>query len=160
MVGATTVLTIPIFTWIILKKTNDEDFNEKYGTLTDETNINSKISKLWNVLMLLKWLLTGVILMTLSSYPSAQVLILLIFSIFYQIIIIYSKPFVLSSNNRLRLVTELLISCYLYFYLLLSDYNYELNSDEIIKYSSWGLIGVLGACATLNIIIYLKIAFL
>lgn len=109
--------------------------------------------------MLLKWLITGVILMTLSSYPSVQVLILLILSIFYQIIIIYVKPFILPSNNRLRLVTELLISCYLYFYLLLSDYNQNLNSDEIIQYSSWGLIGVLGACAILNIIIYLKIAF-
>jgi hypothetical protein len=30
----------------------------------------------------------------------------------------------------------------------------------IIKYSSWGLLGVLGACAALNILIYIRIAFL
>jgi hypothetical protein len=27
IVGALTLLTIPIFSWIILKKNNDEDFN-------------------------------------------------------------------------------------------------------------------------------------
>jgi hypothetical protein len=110
--------------------------------------------------MLLKWLLTVVILMTLSTYPSIQVLILLLLSILYQMMIFIVKPFILPSNNRLRFVTELFISCYLYFYLLLSDYNQELNSEVIIKYSSWGLLGVLGACAGLNILIYIKIAFM
>ena len=74
--------------------------------------------------------------------------------------IFFVKPFVLPSNNRLRFITELFISFYLYFYLLLSDYNQELNSELIIKYSSWGLLGVLGACAGLNILIYLRIAFI
>ena len=108
----------------------------------------------------MKWLLTTVILMTVSSYPSIQVLILLLLSIIYQIMIFVVKPFVLPSNNRLRFVTELFISFYLYFYLLLSDYNQALDSEVVIKYSSWGLLGVLGACACLNILIYLRIAFL
>jgi hypothetical protein len=69
------------------------------------------------------------------------------------------KPFDLPSNNWLRFITELFISCYLYFYFLLSDYNQEVDSRDVQNYSSWGLLGVLGACATLNIMIYLKIAF-
>jgi hypothetical protein len=110
--------------------------------------------------MLSKWLLTVVILITLSSYPSIQVLTLLLLSLVYQIMIFIIKPFDLPSNNRIRLVTELLISFYLYFYLLLSDYNHELDSGKIINYSSWGLLGVLAACAALNIFVYLRIAYL
>jgi hypothetical protein len=74
--------------------------------------------------------------------------------------ILIFKPFVLPSNSRIRFITELFISFYLYFYLLLSDYNQELNSELTIKYSSWGLLGVLGACAGLNILLYLRVAFL
>ena len=110
--------------------------------------------------MLIKWLLTGVILTTLSGYPSIQVLTLLVLSIMYQTLILIFKPFVLLSNSRIRFITELFISFYLYFYLLLSDYNQELNSELTIKYSSWGLLGVLGACAGLNILLYLRVAFL
>jgi hypothetical protein len=44
VVGGLTILTIPTFSWIILKKINDEDFNQKYGTLTDELSLKSKFS--------------------------------------------------------------------------------------------------------------------
>jgi hypothetical protein len=43
-------------------------------------------------------------------------------------------------------------------YLLLSDYNQSLDSERLRHYSSWGLILILGACAALNVLIYLKIA--
>lgn len=154
-----TVLVIPTFAWIILKKSNDPEYLEKYGTLTEGLKMNSAVSKLWTIFGLIKWLITATVLMTLANHPAIQMMLLLLLSITYQIMILIFKPFDLPSNNRLRFITELFISCYLYFYLLLSDYNQEIDSRDVQNYSSWGLLGVLGACATLNIMIYLKIAF-
>ncbi len=158
-VGGISILAIPVFAYITLKKINDDDFAQKFGTLTDEINKKSKVSLLWNVLMLIKWLITAVVLMTLSNYPSIQVLLLLFLSWIFQIIIFKYKPFELPQNNRLRLINELFISCYLYFYILLLDFNQAVDSEKVHQYSSWGLVGVLGASGGLNLIFYLKIVF-
>ena len=83
IVGGITILTIPIFSWIILKKSDNDDFAQKYGTLTDELSPRSKVSLLWNIFMLTKWLITTVVLMTLSDYPSIQVMILFLLSLAY-----------------------------------------------------------------------------
>jgi hypothetical protein len=65
-----TVLIIPTFAWIILKKSNDPEYLEKYGTLTEGLKMNSTISKLWTIFGLIKWLITATILMTLSNHPA------------------------------------------------------------------------------------------
>ena len=81
--GALTIMCIPVFIWLILKKNNESDFKDKYGTLTDELSPKSNYSKLWNVFMLIRWTLTVVILLVLSEFPSIQILILLLMSIWY-----------------------------------------------------------------------------
>ena len=69
------------------------------------------------------------------------------------------KPFEELANSRLRFVMDLFISFYLYLYILLCDYNQALDTDVLRKYSSWGLVFVLGGCALVNICIYLRIAY-
>jgi hypothetical protein len=77
------MLIMPFFAWLITIKHKEPDFNDKFGTLTDEINLKSNWSKNWNVLMLLRWAITVMVLLTMSEYQGLQVLFLLSVSLFY-----------------------------------------------------------------------------
>ena len=53
--------------WRILKKSDEEGFNQKYGALRETDYLTSKIGLYWKVLINIRWVATIVILVALRG---------------------------------------------------------------------------------------------
>ncbi len=69
-----------------------------------------------------------------------------------QFYVILTRPYVLLLDNCLCVFNEFLISTYIEFFILLTDYN---QSEEYRTLASFGLIGVLGVYFGINILVFL-----
>jgi len=58
-------------------------FIEKFGTLTEGLNTDSSIGIFWNVLILIRWIYTTLVLIFLRESNEFQIICLLIASIFF-----------------------------------------------------------------------------
>lgn len=102
---------------IIIKFGKTNDFHKKYGTLSE--NMKSPY-ELWNVLIVFRWLLSVIILIECSEYPSLQMLSLLIISYLYQIYFISKWPYNLKADNYLEIFNQIMVSIYLLAYMMVS----------------------------------------
>lgn len=112
--------------------------------LTDslkETQI-SKVTFFWKPLYIVRWIMSLLTLIVLREKSSIQILCLFIFSVIYQGLIIFSKPYNSKSENYTSLFNEFSVSAYLYVLLLLTDY---LDSSNIAarELLSWVLTSIL-----------------
>jgi hypothetical protein len=87
----------------------------------------------------------------------AQILLLLLVSIVYQVLLIRGKPFENTFTNKMSLFTELLVSAYLYLLLwLLQLTNEGEKQRELVGLT---LVGVIAFSVFANIAIFVKSGF-
>jgi hypothetical protein len=101
-----------------------KEFSQKFSPLLSdlkETSLN-RVVTLWKALNLIRLLLTLIVLTTINSYPTLQIQFLLIFSFFFQCLLLTFQPYATKMLNILSFLNELSVSIYLYLALLLSDY--------------------------------------
>jgi hypothetical protein len=106
-------------------RTEEPEFIEKYETLTTGLNTDSIIGHYWNVIVLSRWSITSIILVFLRNHPEYQILTLYMISVFIQILIIKGRPMQDSTENKLLMFNEIMVSIYLYILLLLTDFDYQ-----------------------------------
>ena len=102
------------------------------------------------VLDQLRTLVTVIILVFGIDYPCQQILMLLMISVFRQSYLAWNGPYA-ETSIKLALFNEFLVSLYLYFLLLITDYN---ESDAIRDIASFGLLGVTGTYMVLNLSVF------
>ena len=102
------------------------------------------------VLDQLRTLVTVIILVFGIDYPSQQILTLLMASVFRQSYLAWNSPYA-ETAIKLALFNEFLVSLYLYFLLLITDYN---ESDAIRDIASFGLLGVTCTYIVLNLSLF------
>jgi hypothetical protein len=119
------LVSLPIL-WIIIKRgmvNNKEEFKKKCGALIEEQRAyNSRIAAYWKLLNLIRWTLTAVILIFLRDYNQFQIVTLLILSILFSCFIAGARPFEESIKNKMSLITESIVSIYLYILMCLTDF--------------------------------------
>lgn len=93
----------------------------------------------WNILTLLRWVITAMIIVLLREHPEFQILQLLSISVFAQITIGLKQPYDSKRENTVALINEFLVSAYLEIMLALTDYNLDTSTFD---YVGWGVIGV------------------
>ena len=118
------LISLPMI-WRIIKKgmsnkTERENFDLKFGSLIEDQRADASIiAAYWQLLTLIRWTITTAILVFAKDNCAAQILILLLVSIVYQVLLISGKPFENGFTNKMSLFTELLVSVYLYLLLWL-----------------------------------------
>ena len=105
-----------------------ETFDEKCGTLIDGLRADSSIvGAYWNLLTLIRWTITTIILIFLKDHNEFQILSLLMISVLYSAFLIQGKPFDDTFSNKMSLFTEIIVSIYLYILLCLTDFSAKAN---------------------------------
>jgi hypothetical protein len=100
-----------------------EEFKKKYGTLIENQRAYySTIAAYWKVLNLIRWTLTVAILIFLRDYNYFQIISLLILSILFSCFLVGARPFEESIKNKLSLITESIVSIYIYILMCLTDF--------------------------------------
>ena len=133
MVQASTIVSIVIFPAGVIapflftyklfrerKNLETENFEQKFGPLTELLDASTITKALWNILTLYRWMITIAILILLQNYPSLQVAPLLFMSLLslaYQILV---KPFKDPIDRKMNIFYEILASIYLYCFLALA----------------------------------------
>lgn len=124
-------------------------FLESYGdTLTGGITLKGFWGTYWNLMPLVRWSFTNIVLVCLSEYPGIQMSILLAVSVGVQMGLILGKPFVETDDFLASIINELLISAYLYAMMGLSFFK----SDNT-QFSAVGMFLVI--CIGLSIVVNL-----
>jgi hypothetical protein len=99
-------------------------FNAKCGTLIENLRAdNSTIAAYWNLLTLVRWLVTTIILILMKEHKEFQILSFLVVSVLYTALLIRGKPFEDSFKNKMSIFTEIVVSIYLYLLMCLTDFS-------------------------------------
>lgn len=120
--------------------TTTDSFDHKFGTLTEGLNLSTVIGRNWNILLMTRWFLTNLILVTQKDSPVGQIFILLSISVLVQGLIIYGKPLENERENHMGLFNEAMVSAYLYTMLSLTEFN--LCEQELKDTMGMGLLVV------------------
>ena len=70
----------------------------------------------------MRWSLTIAIMVFLNQHSAAQILVLLVVSVIFQIIIVISNPMTEKRDQRMTWIIEISVSVYLYILLCLTDF--------------------------------------
>lgn len=79
----------------------------------------------WNVIVLLRWTLTSIILVLLRDYYCLQIQSFFLISISTQVAIVLGRPMDGEYENEIALFNEVMVSAYLYLMMTLTDFNHE-----------------------------------
>ncbi|TNV86946.1 hypothetical protein FGO68_gene14027 [Halteria grandinella] len=136
-------------------------FIAKYGTIIESLNHTSKVGAYWNVLIIIRWTLSGLIFICLREYPGIQVPLLLLLSVKAQFFIILGKPFDEKSENIMNFINELVVSVYVYVLFSLTDFT-QYSITPIREEIGWLLVLIVLSTVFMNLVklqimIYLKL---
>ncbi|TNV86968.1 hypothetical protein FGO68_gene15404 [Halteria grandinella] len=123
----------------------------RFSSLTENLKEKKLTALLLTPIDLMRTYLTCVILTTIREYPGIQMTIMFYLSVYRQFFIILAQPYELGFQNWLSLFNEWLVSVYIYFMILLTDYN---DNQELRIWASYGLLGVTGTYVAVNILIF------
>jgi len=62
---------------------NSKEFKVKYGVLTEGMRVTNWISTHWNLMILIRWVITSIILILLRNYNQFQIILLFIISVLF-----------------------------------------------------------------------------
>ena len=102
-----------------------EEFKFSYGAIIEGLDSNIRAGRYWNPLNLIRWALTIAIMVYLNKYSGAQILVLLVVSVIFQIIILISNPMTDKQDQRIMWMIEISVSIYLYVLFCLTDFMGE-----------------------------------
>jgi hypothetical protein len=100
----------------------------------------------------MRWANTNLIMICFKDHCVAQIFVLLVISVIFQILLLGSKPFDDKCNQRMAVVIEASISIYLYSLLSLTNYSGE-NTPRIEL--GWVLAMITGIVIGINVILFL-----
>jgi hypothetical protein len=121
------VIFLIIRKYSALKQMNSEEFLSKFGALTEGLRVKGWVCQIWNILIMVRWVITCVVLITLRDYNDMQIIVLYIISVIFQLFIISGKPYDSSLENIISFINEVFVSFYLYILMLLTDFMGENN---------------------------------
>ena len=114
----------------------------------ERLSLKNPVSVYWNIIYLLRWCLTLVIMVFLTDHYSLQILSILFVSYLYQIVALWGKPFIEPSENTWVAVNEVLVDVYLYTMVTLSGNSVVEQSVRINM--GWTLLSIIFISFTLN----------
>jgi hypothetical protein len=92
----------------------DPAFVEKFGTLTEGLRGRGFMSQQWNIFLMIRWSLTAIIMVIMRNHPNFQISLLMLLTICWQCMIVFSFPFEEYFSNHWAMLNEFLVSLYLY----------------------------------------------
>ena len=128
-----------------------EEFELSYGAMIEGLDTNTIIGRYWNPLNLVRWALTIIIMVFLNKHSVAQIFLLLVVSVIFQIIMVISNPMTDKWDQRITLMIEISISIYLYVLLSLTDFMGENTLREEL---GWVLTILTGTIVAINVSIF------
>jgi hypothetical protein len=99
-----------------------EEFEFSYGAIIEGLDTKTRVGRYWNQLNLIRWALTFVVLVFLNQHSQAQIFVLLLISLIFQIIMVIGNPMTEKSDQRITWIIEVSVSIYLYVLLSLTDF--------------------------------------
>jgi hypothetical protein len=96
---------------------------------------------------------TSIILVKIRDYPAVQIFMLLNISIFRQIYLLHTKPFILLRDILLAFFNEFFFSLYLYVLMINTDFN--VSEGDTKNYASFLLLGITSTYILMNTIYYI-----
>lgn len=129
-----------------------KEFKISYGAIIEGLNTNTTIGRYWNPLNLIRWALTIVVLVFLNQHSFAQIFILLIVSVIFQIMMIIAHPMADGLDQRINLMIEVSVSIYLYVLLSLSDL---IEQNTFREEKGWVLTIITGLVVAINVLVFL-----
>ena len=91
-----------------------EEFKLSFGIIIEGLDSDTKAGRYWNPLILMRWGLTIAIMVFLNKHSAAQILVLLVVSVIFQIIIVISNPMTEKRDQIITWIIEISVSIYLY----------------------------------------------
>ena len=132
---------------------DSEYFKERYGCLTEGLRTSCFIGAYWNIIVMIRWTLTTIILIYLRDFDELQILFLLFLSIYSQGLQLSYQPLDDKNENIIGVFIEFMVSAYLYVLLLLTDFWGENLFRELVGTS---LVAVVSMSITVN---FAKLAY-
>jgi len=93
--------------------------------------MKSIVGVYWNIITLVRWSFTILILVVLRDAPEWQIMLLLIVSVLFQALYFRFRPLLEGVENSISLFNEFMVSFYLYVLLSLTDFNTENGQREL-----------------------------
>ena len=116
--------------------------------MTEGLRTSCFLGAYWNIIIMARWTVTIFILLVLRESNEIQILSLWLISIFFQGMLLRGKPFEDKNDNFIGFFIEFMVSAYLYFLILLTDFWGENKFREIVGEC---LVAVISISITVNI---------
>jgi hypothetical protein len=114
-------------------------------------NTESRVGRYWVTLNLLRWAVTNFLMVFMREKCAAQIFLLLVISVFFQILIIIECPIYNVWDQRLTLLIEASVSIYLYGLLSLTDF---MGVNALREEIGWLLAVLTGTLVAINLSVF------
>ena len=114
-------------------------------------NTESRVGRYWVTLNLLRWAVTNFLMVFMREKCAAQIFLLLVISVFFQILIIIECPINNVWDQRLTLLIEASVSIYLYGLLSLTDF---MGVNALREEIGWLLAVLTGTLVAINLSVF------
>ncbi|TNV87016.1 hypothetical protein FGO68_gene9018 [Halteria grandinella] len=138
----------PLFAYIIFMKESIENFQERFGTLTETVTEAGRYSV---PIDLVHALLTILIQIYLRDAPAIQINSTYLLSLLKQAYIVSVRPYQRPLDNINAIINELLSSCYLLLFMFFTEAN---ENTDILHYCDILLISIACLFAMINLSVY------
>jgi len=128
-----------------------EDFISKYGAIIKGLDTNKRVGRYWNPLILIRWALTIVVLVFLHQHSVAQIFILLVISVIFQMMMAISNPWTEKWDKLIGWMIEVSISIYLYILLSLTDF---MGGKTVREELGWVLTILTATIVAINVVFF------
>jgi membrane protein YdbS with pleckstrin-like domain len=129
-----------------------DEFNLRYGVCIEGLNTEIFIGRYWNPLSLIRWAITNLIMIFFRDYCVAQIFVLLMISVIFQILLLSAKPMEDEWDQRMAMIIEVSVSVYLYALISLTDY---MGENKLRIEIGWVLALLTAIVVGINIILFL-----
>ena len=133
-----------------------EEFKFSYGAIIEGLESNTIVGRYWNPLNLIRYALTIAVMVFLNHNSVAQIFVLLVVSVIFQIMMVIANPMTDKWDKRITWMIEISVSVYLYVLLSLTDFMGENTLREEL---GWFLTILTGIIVTINVLLFLWRSF-
>ena len=91
-----------------------KEFKIRFGKIVVGLKTQLFIGRYWSPLLLIRWAATIIIMVFLKENCIAQIIVLLLISVIFQILLAIANPMIDKSDRRLTWIIEVSVSIYLY----------------------------------------------
>ncbi|TNV87025.1 hypothetical protein FGO68_gene14976 [Halteria grandinella] len=126
---------------------DSQQFKSLYGSALQGLKIppHSYLAPYLNLIYILRWTLTGIIMVNLRNYPGLQLQSLLLISILQQIFNILVQPYDEKIENFMNLMNEIFVTVYLHILFILTEFSAAEEdglTNEMRQFLGWALLAV------------------